>query len=98
MFVKMRIAFEDEEAIPLNEKIFATIYYAAVSESIALAKKNGTYDSYEGSPASKGLLSFDMWGIEGHKDYDWVALKAEMKKYGMRNSLLIAPMPTASTS
>jgi len=74
------------------------IYYGAIQASIELAKKDGYYPSYQGSPASKGLLQFDLWNIKPSNRYNWNELKEEMKKYGLRNSLLLAPMPTASTS
>ncbi len=98
VFLLMGLAFESSEAKMLNREIFETIYYAAVQQSIALAREFGPYDSFEGSPASKGLLQFDLWDIKPSERYDWKALKADLKKYGLRNSLLVAPMPTASTS
>ncbi len=97
-FILMGHAFDSPEARKLNAEIFETIYFAAVTESNAIAKKEGTYESYEGSPASKGELQYDMWGVEPTTRWDWKTLKASIKKHGMRNSLLLAPMPTASTS
>lgn len=83
----------------MNEKIFETIYYAAVTESIEIAKKDGPYDSFNGSPTSKGLLQFDLWSYQPVKcGYNWTAVKEDLLTYGIRNSLLVAPMPTASTS
>ena len=97
-FMKMKISFESEEAMKTNEKIFETIYYAALRASNDLAKVDGPYKTFEGSPASKGILQFDMWGKTASDSYDWNGLKEEIKKTGIRNSLMIAPMPTASTS
>jgi len=82
----------------LNKLIFETIYYAAVSESVEIAKLVGPYDNFKGSPASQGLFQFDLWGVTPTDRYNWEYLRADMVKYGLRNSLLIAPMPTASTS
>ena len=97
--IQMRYPFTSPEARKLNEDIFETIYFAAVSASKDLARQKGSYESYEGSPASKGILQFDMWGKEPQsKRWNWEALKQEIKKFGLRNSLLVAPMPTASTS
>ena len=93
----MRFDYDSPEALDLNAKIFETIYFAACQESKELAIKDGAYESFPGSPASKGILQFDMWGVKASM-YDWDALKAEIVKVGMRNSLLVAPMPTASTS
>ena len=98
-FILLRMPFDSIEAKGLNEDIFETIYYAAVETSMELAKIHGTYETYEGSPASKGTLQFDMWGVTPKSGrYDWDSLKEKVKKFGMRNSLLVAPMPTASTS
>jgi ribonucleotide reductase alpha subunit len=97
--MKMRIPFESDEALLENEKIFETIYFSSLSASCELAKELGSYESYNGSPISKGQLQFDMWNkvpIDGR--HDWKALRENIQKYGVRNSLLIAPMPTASTS
>lgn len=98
-FIMLRMPFDSAEARGLNEDIFETIYYAAVETSMELAKTQGTYETYEGSPASKGILQFDMWGVTPKSGrWNWNELKEKVKKYGMRNSLLVAPMPTASTS
>ena len=97
-FIKLRLPFESEEARFLNREIFETIYYAALTASKDLAIKDGTYESYEGSPVSKGELQFDMWGVKPTDRWEWDVLREEIKKHGIRNSLLLAPMPTASTS
>lgn len=97
-YIKMRISFESDEALKVNEKIFETIYYAACKASMEISKVLGPYSSFQGSPASKGVLQFDMWNKVPNNGYDWASLKQDIVKYGMRNSLLIAPMPTASTS
>ena len=91
--------FESDEAKKLNKEIFETIYYAACSASMDAAKVEGPYSSFEGSPASKGILQFDLWNMNDHSGrWDWDSLKSDIVKNGMRNSLLLAPMPTASTS
>ncbi|MGB4959978.1 MAG: ribonucleoside-diphosphate reductase subunit alpha, partial [Saprospiraceae bacterium] len=97
-YIMMRMPFDSPEASKLNKEIFETIYHAAVEESCALASKNGAYQTFPGSPASKGILQFDMWGVTPSKRFDWDALKEKVKSKGLRNSLLLAPMPTASTS
>ena len=98
-FILMRHAFDSPEAKKLNSEIFETIYYASMEASMEIAKKEGPYKTYEGSPVSKGIFQFDMWGVApSSKRWDWTKLKREVKKYGVRNSLLLAPMPTASTS
>lgn len=98
-FIMLRMPFDSEDARGLNEDIFETIYYAAVETSMELAKTQGTYETYDGCPASKGILQFDMWGVTPKSGrWNWDELKEKVKKYGMRNSLLVAPMPTASTS
>ena len=92
-------AFDDEAAMAWNKRVFETIYYAAVQESIVLAKENGAFPSFEGSPTSKGLLQFDLWGLKPEDlHYDWSRVKADLAEHGMRNSLLVALMPTASTA
>tara|TARA_R110001592_G_scaffold222699_3_gene477921 strand:- start:18 stop:2252 length:2235 start_codon:yes stop_codon:yes gene_type:complete len=97
VFAIMKMPFESPEARKLNKDIFETIYYAALEESCQLASDDGPYETFEGSPASKGILQFDMW--EGNSPtLDWTSLKERIKKHGLRNSLLLAPMPTASTS
>jgi ribonucleoside-diphosphate reductase alpha chain len=94
----MRMPFDSPEARQLNKDIFETIYFASMSESAALAKKDGAYQTYEGSPVSQGEFQYDMWGVTPSTRWDWAGLKKEVKKHGVRNSLLVAPMPTASTS
>jgi len=103
VFMMLRYPFESDEAKLLNQQIFETIYYAAVDASCELAEKEGPYETFEGSPASEGKLQFDLWDREDEKItttdlWDWDALKARVVKHGLRNSLLVAPMPTASTS
>ena len=91
--------FESDEAKKLNKEIFETIYFAACSASMDAAKVEGPYSSFEGSPASKGILQFDLWNMNDHSGrWDWDSLKSDIVNNGMRNSLLLAPMPTASTS
>jgi len=98
-FILMRHAFDSPEAKQLNTEIFETIYFAAMESSMEIAQKEGPYKTYEGSPVSKGIFQFDMWGVvPSSKRWDWTKLKREVKKHGVRNSLLLAPMPTASTS
>ncbi len=97
-FIKMRMPFDSKEAHQLNKDIFETIYFAALTESNELAQKEGAYETYKGSPSSKGILQYDMWGVTPSDRWDWKSLKAAIKKSGIRNSLLLAPMPTASTS
>jgi len=97
-FIMMRYPFDSSEARKLNREIFETIYFGAVSESVAQAEVDGHYESYPGSPASNGQLQYDLWGVTPTDRWDWSTLKTKMKKHGLRNSLLVAPMPTASTS
>lgn len=97
-FVLMRFPFDSPEARQLNRDIFETIYFAAMTESCNLAEKQGSYESFKGSPLSKGIFQFDMWGIEPSKRWDWQGLRQRVMATGARNSLLLAPMPTASTS
>lgn len=97
-FIMLRLPFDSEEARALNRDIFETIYYASCTASKDLAKVEGAYETFEGSPASKGVLQFDMWGVEPTKRWEWNVLKEEIKAHGLRNSLLLAPMPTASTA
>ena len=97
-FIKMRFPFESPEAKKLNKDIFETIYFAALTESLAQAKADGHYETFPGSPASEGILQFDMWGVKPTDRWNWEGLKKEIVKHGLRNSLLLAPMPTASTS
>ncbi|MBN8878745.1 MAG: ribonucleoside-diphosphate reductase subunit alpha [Sphingobacteriales bacterium] len=98
VFILMRLPFESDEAKRLNKEIFETIYFAAMTASKDLAKVNGAYETFAGSPVSKGIFQFDMWNVEPTLRWDWYTLKAEVLKHGVRNSLLVAPMPTASTS
>jgi ribonucleoside-diphosphate reductase alpha chain len=97
-FFKMRMPFESEGARRANKEIFETIYYASLTASCDLAKEHGAYESYEGSPVSQGMLQHDLWGVKATERWDWTTLRAKIKQYGVRNSLLMAPMPTASTS
>ena len=100
-FVMMGLPFESDEARKLNKDIFETIYFAALTASKDLAKQHGSYASFEGSPASQGLLQYDLWGLTENDlsgMWDFVSLKEEIKQFGLRNSLLVAPMPTASTA
>lgn len=97
-FILMRHAFDSVEAKVLNREIFETIHYAALTASKDLAKEEGPYETYEGSPISKGILQPDMWGVKPSDRWEWDVLREEIKKYGVRNSLLLAPMPTASTA
>ncbi len=97
-FILMRYPFESDEARQLNKEIFETIYYAAMTASKDLAKVEGPYSTYEGSPVSKGEFQFDMWGVKPTDRWEWDVLREEVKEHGVRNSLLLAPMPTASTS
>lgn len=98
-FIMLRMPFDSAEAKGLNEDIFETIYFAAVETSMELAKTQGSYETFEGSPASKGILQFDMWGVTPKSGrWNWDKLKANVIQHGLRNSLLVAPMPTASTS
>jgi len=97
-FILMRMPFDSPEAKQLNKDIFETIYFAAMTESCALAEKHGAYQTFAGSPLSKGEFQFDMWGVQPSKRWDWDSLRLRVMKTGVRNSLLVAPMPTASTS
>ncbi|MES1222620.1 MAG: ribonucleoside-diphosphate reductase subunit alpha, partial [Bacteroidota bacterium] len=98
VFILLRLPFESESAKQLNKEIFETIYFAAMTASKDLAQKEGAYESYAGSPVSKAIFQFDMWNTEPTLRWDWYTLKAAVLKHGVRNSLLVAPMPTASTS
>jgi ribonucleoside-diphosphate reductase alpha subunit len=97
-FILMRFPFESEDARKLNREVFETIYYAAMTASKDLAKIDGPYQSFEGSPVSKGIFQFDMWNTTPSDRWEWDVLKEEVKEHGVRNSLLLAPMPTASTA
>jgi len=99
VFMMLDLPFESEESKEINNNIFETIYHAAITSSMNMAKKEGKYETFEGSPASKGIFQFDMWEnpkLSGM--WNWQDLKSKVVKYGLRNSLLVAPMPTASTS
>jgi len=101
VFMLMNIAFISEEAKIINKRIFETIYHAAVESSCEIAAIEGSYETFAGSPASKGQLQFDLWNVDPsaiENRYDWTALKQKVQQVGLRNSLLLAPMPTASTS
>ena len=97
-FIMMDYPFESEEARALNREVFETIYYASMTASKDLAKVDGPYETFEGSPTSKGVFQFDMWGVTPTDRWEWDLLKEEVKEHGVRNSLLLAPMPTASTA
>lgn len=97
-FAMLKLPFDSPEAARLNKDIFETIYYGACKASCELAAEDGHYQSYPGSPASKGQLQFDLWGVSPSTRWDWDSLKEDIAKHGIRNSLLVAPMPTASTA
>ena len=100
-FIKLRMPFTSDEAKALNQEIFETLYFAALTASKDMAKEEGPYESYKGSPISKGEFQHNLWGIKDEElsgRWDWTALRKDVKKHGVRNSLLVAPMPTASTS
>lgn len=97
-FIAMRYPFESDEARALNVAIFETLYHGAVEASCELAERDGAYESFAGSPASHGQLQFDLWGVTPSNRYNWAELKQRIQTHGLRNSLLLAPMPTASTS
>ncbi len=100
-FIKLRMPFTSDEAKALNQEIFETLYFAALTASKDLAKTEGPYESYEGSPISEGEFQYNLWGIKDEElsgRWDWAKLRKDIKKHGVRNSLLVAPMPTASTS
>ena len=97
-FIMMGFPFESAEAKALNREVFETIYYAAMTASKDLSKELGPYETYQGSPVSKGIFQYDMWNVTPTNRWEWDLLKEEVKKYGVRNSLLLAPMPTASTA
>lgn len=98
VFILMRHAFDSEEAKTLNKEIFETLYYASCTASKDLAKEEGAYETFKGSPASEGKLQFDLWDVTPSSRWEWDVLKEEIQEHGMRNSLLLAPMPTASTA
>ena len=100
-FIKLRMPFTSDAAKKLNQEIFETLYFAAVTASVEEAKNDGAYESFKGSPMSKGEFQHNMWGVKDKElsgRWDWASLRKDVKKHGVRNSLLIAPMPTASTS
>ena len=97
-FIMLGFPFESEEARTLNREVFETIYFASMTASKDLAIVDGPYQTIKGSPVSKGIFQFDMWGVTPTNRWEWDLLKAEVKKHGVRNSLLLAPMPTASTA
>ena len=100
VFALLKLSWESPEAYALNKQIFAHMYYAALQQSMLLAKTEGPYETFKGSPASKGELQFDLWQVDpvNDPDLDWAQLKQDIQTHGLRNSLLVAPMPTASTS
>jgi ribonucleoside-diphosphate reductase alpha chain len=97
-YILMRYPFDSPEAAQLNKDIFETIYYAAMTASKDLAKVEGPYQTWEGSPISQGIFQFDMWNVQPSSRWEWDVLREEVKTHGVRNSLLLAPMPTASTA
>ena len=97
-FILLRLPFDSEGAARVNREIFETLYFAALTSSNELAKKDGPYTTFQGSPASQGILQYDMWGVTPSSRWDWASLKQSIMQHGLRNSLLIAPMPTASSS
>lgn len=98
VFIMLQMPFDSEEARALNREIFETIYFGAMTASKDLAKVHGAYETFKGSPLSEGLFQFDLWGVAPSPRWDWDALRNEVRQTGVRNSLLVAPMPTASTS
>jgi ribonucleoside-diphosphate reductase subunit M1 len=98
VFLMMHHPFDSPDARQLNKDIFESIYFAALETSCELAQKSGTYPSYEGSPVSQGILQHDMWGVEGSDRLNWTQLRADIKQHGVRNAVLVAPMPTTTTS
>lgn len=98
VFILLRMPFESEQARQLNKDIFETIYFAAMETSMELAKQQGAYESFKGSPLSEGKLQFDLWNVQPSERWDWTTLRKSVMEFGVRNSLLLAPMPTASTS
>ncbi|TDO84280.1 ribonucleoside-diphosphate reductase alpha chain [Flavobacterium chryseum] len=100
-FIMLRLPFTSDEAKALNQEIFETLYFAAVTASMEMAKEEGPYSTFEGSPMSKGEFQYNMWGMKDEElsgRWDWTSLRKEVMEHGVRNSLLVAPMPTASTS
>jgi ribonucleoside-diphosphate reductase alpha chain len=97
-FIQLRYPFDSEKARQLNKEVFETLYYASMTASKDLAKEEGAYETFEGSPLSEGKFQHDLWGVEPTDRWEWDVLREEVMKHGARNSLLLAPMPTASTS
>ena len=100
-FIMLRMPFTSDEAKALNQEIFETLYFAAVTASMEMAKEEGPYSTFEGSPMSQGEFQYNMWGMKDEElsgRWDWASLRKEVMEHGVRNSLLVAPMPTASTS
>lgn len=97
-FMMLKISFDSPQARQLNKDIFETIYFGACTSSCSLAEDDGPYPSYDGSPTSQGILQFDMWNVKPSNRWDWGVLKEKIAQHGMRNSLLVSPMPTASTA
>lgn len=98
VFSSLRMPFESAEAAVLNRDIFEAIYFGAMTASMEMAKEDGPYDTFQGSPVSCGRFQFDLWGVQPSDRWDWAGLKQQVKQHGVRNSMLLAPMPTASTS
>jgi ribonucleoside-diphosphate reductase alpha chain len=98
VFIMLRMPFESDAAKELNKNIFETIYFSAMTASKDIAKREGAYQTFKGSPLSKGIFQFDMWNVNATENWNWEALRTEVIEHGVRNSLLVAPMPTASTS
>jgi ribonucleoside-diphosphate reductase subunit M1 len=98
VFILLGVPFDSPEAVQINKDIFETIYFSALSESCNIAERDGPYETYQGSPVSKGVLQHDMWGVPDTSRHMWDLLRVKISKHGVRNSLLVAPMPTASTS
>jgi ribonucleoside-diphosphate reductase subunit M1 len=97
-FMALRMPFDSPEAKELNIKIFETIYHGALEASCEIAATDGTYETWVGSPAEQGQLQYDLWGVTPTDLWDWSLIKEKIAQHGLRNSLLVAPMPTASTS
>ena len=98
VFLQLNLPFASDEAKKINRDIFETLYFASLEKSYELSKRDGKYETFVGSPASEGILQFDMWNVKPSDRYNWEDLKENIKTFGLRNSLLLAPMPTASTS
>jgi len=97
-FMALHMPFDSPAAKELNLQIFETIYHAALEASSEMAETDGSYETWQGSPASEGKLQYDLWGVTPTNLWDWASLKEKIARTGLRNSLLVAPMPTASTS